>query len=140
MIGYYGDTPTQEEEGRQILTILWWAYPGHPWFVRVYNGGFFIRHLDFTSGWGMNVKLKDVFSASQMKREIIMKAGEWLDRAGIPRGRYDSDTPSYRVEGVPEKFQPKQPLPDNFTIEVKADEFTPLREQPRPQVLKNAAD
>lgn len=138
MIGYFGDTPSQEEEAKKILTILWWAYPGHPWFVRVMTGGFFIRHLDFGANWGMFVKTRDAdFSASNMKREIIMKAGEWLDRAGIPRTRYDADQTEYRVEGVPEKFQPHQPLPEGMTTIINAHEFTPVREEPRPQVKKN---
>ena len=108
-MGYFGDDKPKEDEAKQILSWLWQAYPGHPWFVRVYDGGFSIQHLDFQGPWGMRAKFKqDGYSTSALKHSVIMKAGEWLDRANIPRRRYDADTPSYRVEGVPEKYQPKK--------------------------------
>ena len=103
-----GATQAQEDEAKMILDVLSTAYPGHPWGVRVYDGGFFIRHLQFPKNWGMNLKYRNVsHDAAVMKREIISKAGEWLERANIKRGRYDGDQPDYRVEGVPEKDQPK---------------------------------
>ena len=100
-----GATKAQEDEANMILEVLTFAYPNHPWAVRVYDGGFFIRHLDFPSEWGMNCKHKDVYSASNLKRQIIMLAGEWLERANLRRGWGDL-TPIERVEGVPEKDQP----------------------------------
>jgi len=44
-----GMTDFQEAEAHKILEALVVAYPNHPWSVRVYDGGFFIRHLDFPS-------------------------------------------------------------------------------------------
>lgn len=99
-----GDTKAMEDEAKWILEALDIAYPGHPWWVRVYDGGFFIRHLDFDGNHGMNCK-KKFASASEMKREVIMKAGEWLERAGLRRGMGDPDQEPYRVDGVPERFQ-----------------------------------
>lgn len=101
-LGYFGDTPAQETEAKEILQTLWAAYPGHPWFVTVYDGGFAIKHLDFEGPWGMRAAFRENgYSASALKYDVIMKAGEWLDRAGIPRCRYDSDTPEgYAVEGT----------------------------------------
>ena len=101
-----GATQAQEDEARDILDVLTLAYPGHPWGVRVYEGGFFIRHLDFPSNWGMNCKSRNfAHDAAVLKREIIMKAGEWLERANLRRGRSNGDEIG-RVEGVPEKYQP----------------------------------
>jgi hypothetical protein len=83
------------------------AYPSHPWGVRVYEGGFFIQYLlkPFNQPYGMNCKYKDfAHSASALKRDIIMKAGEWLERAGLARGRSNGDEIMW-VEGVPEKHQ-----------------------------------
>lgn len=100
-----GATQSQRDDAHSILESLTTAYPGHPWAVRVYDGGFFIRHLDFPSNWGMNCKSKNIYSASQMKKEVILMAGEWLERANLKRGRWD-DTPIKRVDGVPEKYQP----------------------------------
>lgn len=103
-LGYFGDTPAQEEEAKNVLNWLWQAYPGHPWFVKVYQGGMYIKHLDFEGPWGMRAKFsQDGYSASALKHSVIMKAGEWLDRANIPRSRYDSDQEFYKVEGTEKK-------------------------------------
>ncbi len=123
-----------------ILEVLTTIYPGHPWAVRVYDGGFFIRHLDFPSQWGMNCKYRDfAHDAAVLKREIILKAGEWLERANMKRGRYDADQPAYRVEGVPERFQPpefREPAAENMKIEMVLPQPETLRETPRPQAVK----
>lgn len=100
-----GGTKFQEDEAETILGVLSEIYPSHPWGVRVFDGGFFIRHLDFPSNWGMIVKTKGIYSASQLKRQIILKAGEWLERANLKRGRSNGDEIG-RVEGVPDAYQP----------------------------------
>ena len=106
-----GASKAQEDEANGILAVLCAAYPGHPWSVRVYEGGFFIRYLDprLTGNWGMNCKTRDSgYSASAMKRDIIIKAGEWLERSGLARGRNNEDE-IVNVEGVPLKHQPMKP-------------------------------
>ena len=133
-----GDTRGMEAEANHILTTLTQAYPGHPWAVRVYDGGFFIRHLDFPANWGMNCRHRTrLYSASAQKREIIRMAGEWLERASLKRGRSE-DIPIRRVEGVPEKFQPpeyrEQPKQQGPDIVIAADQYQSLREIVRPQV------
>lgn len=103
-----GATKAQEHEAEGILSVLTMAYPGYPWGVRVYDGGFFIRNLDFPANFGMNVKYKNVgHSWSTMKREIIIMAGEWLERANLKRGVNNGDEIT-RLEGIPEKYQPKR--------------------------------
>ena len=103
-----GATKAQEDEANGILEVLTVAYPSYPWAVRVYDGGFFIRNLDFPSNHGMNCKFKHIgYSASAMKREIILMAGEWLERANMKRGRANGDE-IQRLEGAPEKYQPKK--------------------------------
>lgn len=132
-----GATKAQEDEAEMILGALTAAYPNHPWAVRVYDGGFFIRNLLFPKNWGMNCRYRDVaHDAAVMKRQIIMLAGEWLERAGLKRGRGDADQEIEHLEGAPQSAQPHQPMPDDIKI-VMADALTPLRETPRPQAVKN---
>lgn len=111
-----GGTAAQETEAQNILDILTVAYPSHPWGVRVYDGGFFIQYLDrpFNQPYGMNCKYEKFgYSASAMKKAIVMKAGEWLERAGLARGRSNGDEIVW-VEGVPEKH--RKPLEQQVTV------------------------
>ena len=127
-IGYWGDTPSRESDAKGFMEILWWAYPGHPWFVKVYEGVIFIRWLGIDGNWGMVLKTKDIcHDAAVIKRELIFMAGEWLERAGLARGRYD-DAEVTKVEGVPEVKTVKLA---ETTAEISTE---PLRETPRPQV------
>ena len=98
-------------EAEQVLGILCAAYPGHPWSVRVDQGIIFIRHLEFgLNGWGMNCKVNRLnHDAAVLKKEIVMMAGEFLERAGLVRGRANGDE-IIRVEGVPEKYQPHRKI------------------------------
>ena len=101
-----GATKAQEDEAEMIVGVLSTVYPSHPWSVRVYDGGFFIKHLGFPSNWGMNCKFANFsHDAAVLKREIVMKAGEFLERANLKRGRNNGDEIKM-VEGVPEKHQP----------------------------------
>ena len=105
-----GDTPALEAEAQwMVFQVLSQAYPGHPWWVRAYPGGFFIRHMDFPGNYGMNCPdQRKLYSASAYKKLVVMMAGEWLERANLVRGRENGD-PTVRVDGVPEKYQPKKP-------------------------------
>ena len=133
IIGAEGATPAQEAEATKIVFMLWEAYPGHPWYVRVYDGGFFIRHLDSLESpkpYGMNVKFKTFcHDAAVMKKEIIRNAGEWLERAGIRRGRHEEGQTVTHVEGVPMVDQNK--LKD---VKIVMADGTPARTAPMPQV------
>lgn len=136
MILYHeGDSKLQELDAQKVLQILTEVYPGHPWGVHVRGGIIHIKHYLFgNSGWGMTVKFADVaHDAAVLKREIIMKAGEWLERAGLVRGRENGDE-IIRVEGIPEKYQPNQKLGDEFAVIVN-ESGEPLRTTPRPQAL-----
>lgn len=124
-----GATKSQEDEAKMILEALDFAYPGHPWGVRVYDGGFFIRHLDFPKNWGMNCKTNKIYSASSLKKQVIMMAGEWLERANVFRGKNLHGEVKGNVEGVPEKDQPIR------TQEFVAVANTELRDT-SPKVIK----
>lgn len=134
-----GASQSQEDEAEDIIEVLTLAYPNHPWAVRVYDGGFFIRHLAFPANWGMNCKFKSVgHDWAVMKREIIRMAGEWLERAGVSRGVFDSDQQIKHLEGAPDNVQPGRKLPDDVKL-VLPEGYNPeapkLRETARPQAL-----
>jgi len=61
-------------------------------------------------------------------------AGEWLERASLKRGRWDG-SPVKRLDGLAEKYQPYQPLP-NMEVVTAEPEF---RTEPRPQVAAELA-
>ena len=121
MIGHVeGDTLEQVGEARRVFDLLGQFYPGHPWSVRVMPGIIFIRHLDFPTNWGMCLKTREAdHDAAVLKKKLIMLAGEWLERANMRRGRADADQEHGRVEGVPEKFQPKQQLPNDVRVVIQ---------------------
>ena len=127
-----GATKSQEDEANWILEALNVAYPGYPWVVRVTDGMFMISNLLFDPTWRMVCKHPQFgYSASAMKREVILNAGEWLERANLKRGRNNEDEITH-FDGVPDKYQPdfkKDPVP------VIVDESgNALRTEPMPQV------
>lgn len=128
-----GGTEAQAAEAEYILGLLYTAYPGHPWGVRCMEGGFFIQYLlvPFKKPYGMFCKTSEVdFSASALKHQIIMMAGEWLERAGMARGRHDADQEIVSVEGVPVK---SMAMPDDVNLVMGDGD---VREEPRPQAVR----
>ncbi len=103
-----GGNEALQSDADAVLEMLTIAYPGHPWAVRVDGGVIFIRHLaNLHNNYGMICKVNQVnHDAAVLKREIVKMAGEFLERAGLKRGRYD-DTEIQVVEGVPEQFKPQ---------------------------------
>lgn len=129
-----GATQAQADEAEDIVGVLTVAYPGHPWAVRVYDGGFFIRHLAFPANYGMNCKFKSVsHDAAVMRREIIRMAGEWLERAGLPRGRNINEDEIAHLEGAPDRVQPNFKKDD---IKVVIGNEPNIRNAPLPQALR----
>lgn len=100
-----GGTAHQKADADTVLGILCDAYPGHPWAARVDGGIIFIRHLEMPGQWGMTKHFGNLtHDAAVFKREIIMAAGEFLERAGLVRGRHDGSQ-IISVEGIPDKYQ-----------------------------------
>jgi hypothetical protein len=132
-----GSTEAQASEAERVMALLCATYPGHPWAVRVDEGIIFIRHLQFAGNWGMNIRTADVdHDAAVMKKKIVMLAGEFLERAGLVRGRENGDEIK-RVDGVPDRYQPPAEKPAiQFETVINVADHTPMREQPRQQVLR----
>lgn len=135
-----GMTDAQEHEAHDILGLLSTAYPGHPWSVRVMPNLVFIRHLEFGSSWGMNLRLSEVdHDAAVLRRKVIMLAGEWLERAGLGRGRAEEDQKIDWVEGVTLRDQPPQSKPSIEEMtgqKVAIATEDGIRTNPMPQVEK----
>ena len=105
-----GDTPAQEADAKELMEILTLAYPDHPWGVRVMEQQCFVRYLDplyetlYRGPVGVVVKMHNVHSASELKRQVVNAGGELLERMGLRRGASNGDEPT-KVEGVPKQFE-----------------------------------
>ena len=137
---YEGDNRLEEADAKTVLDILCEVYPMYPWAVSMRGGMFFIRHLGFPANWGMAVRFANVqHDAAVLKREVIMKTGEFLERANLKRGAATGEEIG-RVEGVPEKWQPFAEKPDTYLFGgVMVSEAEALRTAPRPQVFQEMA-
>jgi hypothetical protein len=139
---YHNDENPKDEDYNPLLTevekwmgfeVLGPAYPGHSFYIRAFeNGGYFIRDLRFPKNWGMNTPMpSETYSASAWKRDVIMKFGEWLERANEKRGAFEKGQEILHVEGVPQKHQPDY-KPAVYIVDASGK---PLRTTPMPQAL-----
>lgn len=74
---------------KQMAEALHGAYPGHLWGVCVSErtGMADIRNLALSGQWGYRLKLKDHYSASEWRAEVIRAGGEILERFRVARGK-----------------------------------------------------
>lgn len=94
---------------KQTIGILEEVYPGHFWAVKCEGGILHIKNLSFHANWGIARKLGQMeFDAGVFRREVIRAAGEFLERCGLARRAWNGDAIK-RMDGVPEKYQPRQP-------------------------------
>ena len=130
-----GDNANALTLAKDILADVFDAYSGYNWFVQVKGGVIFIRELTFPKSWGMARKLGvSDFSRTNLKHDVVMSAGEWLERCKLRRGLANQGEEATWADGVPEKDQPVS-HPIDATI-VMPNGVTPLRTEPRPQVMK----
>lgn len=97
---------------KEIGTILTVVYPGYSVIVRCHeNGGFFLRDPRFNRGaWGIGNPRPKYSTWSELKHDVVMRWGEWLERANEKRGVREPGQELGYVEGIPDKDQncPKQ--------------------------------
>lgn len=87
-----------------VAKTLLEAYPSHPWHVNIVDGLIIIKHMKLSSKWGMVRKYRNVVhDFKSLKHEIVMAAGEFLERAGLTRGEYDEGQLKRKVDGIPTK-------------------------------------
>lgn len=105
----FGDNPASLKLAEDLLNEICQKYGGYNWRVGVKGGVVMAQEMSFPSQWWMVRRLQESdFSASNLKADVLRSAGEWLERANLQRKRLQYElTAPYRVEGVPEKDQPK---------------------------------
>ena len=108
MSGYHmiveADDNRDDGMANEIAGILGEAYPGHPWHVRIGGGMLIIKHMRVSQKWGVARKYSRVsWDAAVRKREVVMAAGEFLERAGLTRGRMVEGQFKRVLDGAPTK-------------------------------------
>jgi hypothetical protein len=101
-------TASERTIAQNALEALVRAYPGHPWYVEVRGGLLIIRNyrLDWRGRYCMVRKLANVqHDYGRLTREVVMAAGEFLERAAIKRGAAREGEHAQVLEGA-EKFKP----------------------------------
>jgi hypothetical protein len=100
------DDDRDDSKAAEIMRILTEAYPGYPWHVRIGRGVIIIKNMQLSDRYGMCRHYDRVtFDAGVLKRDIVMAAGEYLERANLYRGAKREHEVARPVEGIPERHQ-----------------------------------
>lgn len=103
IVGIDTEFPADEPMAEQMLADLCQAYPGHAWFIVIRGGVIHVKNLDWNDKWGMALHYSMVKAdAAERKRELLMKAGEFMERANVLRGAKGEQTVRH-IEGIPDK-------------------------------------
>ncbi len=90
----------------QVLDVLMACYPSYSWHVREIDGALVIKEQALTAmfgQYGMMLKSHESYSWSDLKREVILAAGEFLERANLPRGKWTGQ--EAELEGADPRFR-----------------------------------
>lgn len=68
--------------------VLQQHYPGFEWLVEAdrRKGFVDIRNIDLCGGKGWRIKMAGMTTSSDFERQVMLAAGELLERAGLARG------------------------------------------------------
>lgn len=109
------DNPAATHLAKDLLNDLCTKYGNYSWGVRIVGGVVHVCEMSAATTsvkWGMARKLlASDFSASNLKKDVLMSAGEWLERGNLPRKtiKYEQDD-QYRVEGIPDSDQARHDI------------------------------
>lgn len=84
---------------KEAAEILHEHYPGHAWAVNPQGGCLVIRNLVISELYGMVLHLDNLTDGGARRKKIIRAGGEYLERAGWKRGRYEGQDRG-EVEGI----------------------------------------
>ena len=90
----YTDTDNPQLDGiaKEIGEYLVGAYPGYSWSVTIKGGVVQLRSNKISPHWGMQIMLNGLQQdAGIRKREIVMKAGEFLECANMRRSGWQGE-------------------------------------------------
>lgn len=78
---------------KNMADALHTTYPGHLWAVSCngQSGMADVRNLALSGTWGFRLKLKNIYSASEFRKDVIRAGGEILERYRLSRGRLQID-------------------------------------------------
>lgn len=78
---------------KEMSETLTAAYPGHAWAVTCEGekGIATVYNLALSGNWGFVLKLSNLYSSSEWKKQIIMAGGELLERFRLRRGVVDHE-------------------------------------------------
>lgn len=90
-----GENEMAQGLAREAAEVLVMAYPNHSWWVECRGGALIIKHFEAsglrgTVGMVRHTSALD-HDAKVRKHDIVMKAGEMLERAGLKRGANNGD-------------------------------------------------
>lgn len=95
LVHCFGDNPLADAYAKDAAEILTTAYPNHSWWVECKQGVLVIKHLEASGARGQVGMLRKVealaHDAGARKKDLLMAAGELLERAGMPRGARTED-------------------------------------------------
>ena len=95
LIYCFGEGEMADARAKEAAEVLVEAYPNHSWWVECKGGVLVIKHLE-ASGLRGTIGMVRHLSAMEhdakaRKHDIMMKAGEMLERAGLRRGARGED-------------------------------------------------
>lgn len=98
------------------------AYPGHSWYVEINDGMLIIKSMKVSGNAGMIVPLRRFDGdAERMKREVVMRAGEFLEAAHLKRGAFQGENAT-TLEGMPQGQKAKlMRQPTTYTADIVVD-------------------
>lgn len=95
LISVIGDNPLADACAKEAAETLTTAYPNHSWWVECKSGVLVIKHLEASGARGLIGMLRKMdqlsHDAGRRKKEILLAAGELLERAGLLRGARTED-------------------------------------------------
>ncbi len=78
---------------KTMAEALHQAYPGHLWAVSCdgKTGMADVRNMALSGNWGFRLKLNQIYSASEFKKNVLRAGGEILERYRLARGKANQD-------------------------------------------------